>query len=73
MQEPFGTICGVLGNWPKTAIWEITPVKFVVVGAFPRRAVLYSVSEPKLERAGDSSLHPPLGRVGAEPAGFRYA
>ena len=26
------------------AIWEITPVKFVVVGPFPRRAALYSVS-----------------------------
>jgi hypothetical protein len=28
-----------LGNWPKTAIWDITPVKFVVVGPLPHRAV----------------------------------
>jgi hypothetical protein len=48
-------------------------VKFVVVGPLPRRAVSYSVFEPKLDRAGDSSLYPPLGRVGAERLGFRYA
>jgi hypothetical protein len=39
-------------------------MKFFVVGPVPLRAVFYSVSEPKLDRAGDSSLYPPLGRVG---------
>jgi hypothetical protein len=48
-------------------------MKFVVVGPLPRRAVFYSVSESKLDRVNDSSLYPPLGRVGADSAGLRYA
>jgi hypothetical protein len=46
-------------------------MKFVVVGPLPRRAVFCSVSEPKLDRADNSSLYPPLGRVGCQ-AGYAF-